>query len=179
MLGIISFISFYGTPLFAVLLWRPLLHPSFVRPISSSLSRSTSLPIDYLDIFMSVSFTCTAHLVLFLSTFFLVFFLFFVCDMRHTFKCQLPAAANGFLLPARSAVPLFLWVLLSITRSFFFVLFSICHTHTTPPIPAIAAPFFLFLFETCVNYRRKEVLCGARRLEKGMWAAASGGTPRG
>lgn len=106
MLGIISFISFYGTPLFAVLLWRPLLHPSFVRPISSSLSRSTSLPIDYLDIFMSVSFTCTAHLVLFLSTFFLVFFLFFVCDMRHTFKCQLPAAANGFLLPARSAVPL-------------------------------------------------------------------------
>lgn len=83
--------------------------------------------------------------------------------MRHTFKCQLPATANGFLLPARSALsPLpfsrSFSLLLSITRSFFFVLFSICHTHhATPlPFPTPCNCSTIFFLETCVNYRRKE-----------------------
>lgn len=99
--------------------------------------------------------------------------------MRHTFKCQLPATANGFLLPARSALfPLpfsrSFSLLLSITRSFFFVLFSICHTHRAPPLrlplasllPAIAAPFFFSKLASITGGKRRKRV-GA---EKGMWA---------
>lgn len=111
--------------------------------------------------------------------------------MRHTFKCQLPATANGFLLPARSALsplpfsPSFS-LLLSITRSFFFVLFSICHTHQAPPLrlplasllPAIAAPFFFSKLASITGGKRRKRV----EVEKGMWAdcvCVLGGTPRG
>lgn len=107
--------------------------------------------------------------------------------MRHTFKCQLPATANGFLLPARSAtVPLpfsrSFSLLLSITRSFFFVLFSICHTHRASPLPFptpcnCSTIFFSKLASITGGKRRKRV-----QVEKGMWAdcvCVLGGTPRG
>lgn len=70
---------------------------SLVPPPSQSTTLTSSCP-----------FHSHAQLIwfYFYPPFFSFFFLFFVCDMRHTFKCQLPAAANGFLLPARSAVPL-------------------------------------------------------------------------
>lgn len=81
------------------------------------------------------------------------FFIFFVCDMRHTFKCQLPAAANGFLLPAVPSLYLSLsfslglavYHLLVFLFSLFYFQYA-THTYTTPPIPAIAAPIFVFFF---------------------------------
>lgn len=98
-------------------------------------------------------------------------------DMRHTFKCQLPATANGFLLPVRSGMaplpflPLSvsLSLLLSITRSFFFVLFSICHTHQAAPhcphCPAFPSlPYFLQLQHHFFsrNLRQLQAVWGGR-----------------
>lgn len=76
-------------------------------------------------------------------------------DMRHTFKCQLPATANGFLLPVRSGMAplplctsLCLFFSLAVYHSLVFLcfIFNMPHTPRSPhclPFPSL--PYFLQL----------------------------------
>lgn len=109
-------------------------------------------------------------------------------DMRHTFKCQLPATANGFLLPVRSGMaplPLFTSLCLSFSLAVYHSLVFLCfifnmpHTPRCPHcahcahcpafpslLPAIAAPFFFSKLASITGGMRRERV----GVEKGMWA---------
>lgn len=121
-------------------------------------------------------------------------------DMRHTFKCQLPATANGFLLPVRSGMaplPLFTSLCLSFSLAVYHSLVFLCfifnmpHTPRCPPLrPLPCLPFptscncsTIFFLETCVNYRRyEEGEGGCRKGNVGglcVCVCVLGGTPRG